>query len=290
MNAKVSIIIPNYNGGATLDKNMSALKEQIHPEHEIIFVDDCSTDDSVNIARKYTNRVYRTVKNSGPAAARNLGIKESCGEFILFIDSDCYPSSNWIEKMIEEFRKNKNAHVVMGKVEIEKSNLFGDSISALGYPAGGSIGFEKIWPVSSEGFTSSFSTCNCGFRREIFDKYGLFDEDFPNAGGEDTLLAIKIFKGGSKIKYCPEVRVIHKARSSLASFVRWQISRGESIYIFKKKMAIRGKVKERLRAIRNILFGNFMDVKILLIINLIILSFICQQYGYLCAKLNDKTR
>jgi len=287
---KVSVVIPNYNGEKSLLRTLEALKNQTFQDFELVVVDDCSTDGSLAVARKYAGKVLSTLKNSGPATARNMGIKNSQGELILLTDADCVPSLDWVEKMTAQF-KNNGMQVVMGKVEIERSNFIGDSISALGYPAGGSIGFENIWKVSPEGYTSTFSSCNCGFRRKVFDEFGFFDEDFPCAGGEDTLLARKISNGGGKIKYCPEAVVTHEARAGLRAFMRWQAKRGECIYLFRKKVgSIKGDIKNRLWSISNTIKMHLRDPKIFMIIPLLALSMASQQYGYLKARFNDRAK
>ena len=126
---------------------------------------------------------------------------------------------------------------VMGKVVLMPSTLLGDSISALGFPAGGAIGFDKIWKVDSEGFTNSLSTCNCAIRKNAFEKIGEFDESFPFPGGEDTLLAYDLRKFNYRIKYCPDVVVYHAARNSFRGFLKWQFRRGISSFIFSTKVA-----------------------------------------------------
>jgi len=172
-----------------------------------------------------------------------------------------------------------------------KSTFLGEAISALGYPAGGSIGFEKIWPVTPEGYTITFSSCNCGMKKEVFDRYSYFDEGFPMAGGEDTLLAKVINEGGGRITYCPSAVVKHEARSDLKSFIKWQINRGRCIYLFKRKAgAIGGNVKNRLWAIKNVIINSMLDAKILLILPLLLLSLACQQIGYFQGVIHDRAK
>jgi N-acetylglucosaminyl-diphospho-decaprenol L-rhamnosyltransferase len=290
MNRSVSVVIPNYNGGKTLARCLKTLRNQTCSGFEVILVDDCSVDNSLSIAGRYADRILSTRKNSGPAAARNLGIKKSRGELILFIDADCVPGRDWVEKMAAQFDDDK-AQVVMGKVEIEKSDFIGDSISALGYPAGGSIGFERMWRVSPEGYTHTFSSCNCGFRREIFDRFGTFDEDFPCAGGEDTLLAKKIFEGGGRIRYCPDAVVVHAARSGIRSFIAWQINRGMSIYLFRKKAgSIKGNVRNRFWSMKNIIRLHLRDPRIFMVLPLLVGGLVSQQIGYLRARQNDRPK
>ena len=106
----------------------------------------------------------------------------------------------------------------MGKIVLLPSNFLGDSISALGFPAGGSIGFDKIWKVDAKGFTDSLSTCNCAIRKDAFEKIGGFDESFPFPGGEDSLLAYNLRNLNYRIKYCTNIVVYHAARDSFRGF------------------------------------------------------------------------
>lgn len=92
-NHKVSIIIPIYNCYEYLGKTLDSVFAQTYENIEIIMVNDCSTDDSYNLALKYAAKypfinVYSLSKNSGPAIARNFGINKATGRFIAFIDSD----------------------------------------------------------------------------------------------------------------------------------------------------------------------------------------------------------
>ncbi|ODS30022.1 MAG: family 2 glycosyltransferase SpsQ, partial [Candidatus Scalindua rubra] len=168
------------------------------------------------------------------------------------------------------------------------SNIIGDSISALGFPAGGSLGFDKVWKVSEEGYTHTLSTCNCAFRKEIFNKLGSFDESFPYAGGEDTLFAAKISKAGIKIKYCPDVKVEHEPRTNLISFLQWQVMRGKCAFQFKKKVvAVNSFAKMRVWSTKNVIMTFWNDKKIPLILLLILLSYVLQGIGFFIANINN---
>ncbi len=69
----VSVIVPVYNAGEYIEMCMDAIKASSYPSFEIIMVDDCSTDNSVEIARQKGITVLRLSRQSGPAAARNFG-------------------------------------------------------------------------------------------------------------------------------------------------------------------------------------------------------------------------
>ncbi|MBO4204962.1 glycosyltransferase family A protein [Micromonospora echinofusca] len=85
----VSVIVPNYNYATVLRLCLRALTEQTHPALEVIVVDDCSTDDSVAVARSFPDvTVLRTPTNSGPSTARNIGAEAARGEILMFVDSD----------------------------------------------------------------------------------------------------------------------------------------------------------------------------------------------------------
>lgn len=85
----VSTIIPNFNGESYLEEAICSVLEQTYLEQEIIVVDDGSTDGSLDILRKYSNRINIIVQdNSGPSVARNKGILNSNGYYIAFLDSD----------------------------------------------------------------------------------------------------------------------------------------------------------------------------------------------------------
>jgi len=168
----------------------------------------------------------------------------------------------------------------MGNIKIPKSTFLGDSISALGFPGGGSVGFDKIWRVDAEGYTNHITSCNFAAQREIFHKYGMFDESFPFPGGEDPELSYRWTRKGVKIKYCPDIIVYHKPRKNLKSFIRWMIIRGRSSYLFKQKVDEVGSfIGLRIWSTKNIIKKFAFTPNIILILPLILLSFALQYWG-----------
>ena len=94
---KISVIIPTYNRQNLVQRAIkSALSQTLKP-HEIIVIDDGSTDDTINILKSYPIKVL-TQKNQGVSSARNLGIKNSSGDVIAFLDSD----DEWFVTKLEE--------------------------------------------------------------------------------------------------------------------------------------------------------------------------------------------
>ena len=90
---KISIIIPVYNAESYIDKCIDSAVHQTLKEIQVILVNDCSTDSSAAICRKYAEE-YSNVElinlevNSGPQVARNRGLERASGEYIIFVDAD----------------------------------------------------------------------------------------------------------------------------------------------------------------------------------------------------------
>ena len=102
---KVSIITPSYNSEKYISKTIESVLAQSYQNWEMIIVDDCSTDNSLEITEAYTKKdsrikSIRLKRNSGPAQARNKAIKEASGKYIAFLDSDDIWFPDKLEKQI----------------------------------------------------------------------------------------------------------------------------------------------------------------------------------------------
>lgn len=122
---KISVIIPVYNAQKTLKRCIDSVLLQDYDNYEIVLVDDGSTDSSDKICKKYLNENikinYIRQFNSGPASARNTGIKNSTGDYIYFVDADDYIESNTLSTMIKPIRENNADMVICGYYQILKN-------------------------------------------------------------------------------------------------------------------------------------------------------------------------
>jgi len=167
----------------------------------------------------------------------------------------------------------------MGEVRIPPSSYLGDSISALGFPGGGSVGFAVMFEVDDEGFTRHLSTLNCAIRRTVFDRVGGFDETMI-AGGEDGELSYRISQAGLTIRHCPNAVVEHEARSDLLGFARWFFTRGRAAYQFSRRAPAGPVIAKRLRSYGRIIRLHRTDPKLAAILPLLAASVVLQQAGF----------
>lgn len=91
----VSIIMPAYNSGKYISESIASVREQSYINWELIIVDDCSSDNTIEIVKKFQEKDHRILLftltvNSGAAKARNIAIKKASGVYLAFLDSDDY--------------------------------------------------------------------------------------------------------------------------------------------------------------------------------------------------------
>ena len=108
----VSIISPVFNSSRFLRETIESVQAQTRTDWELICVDDCSSDDSVEIIQSYSAKdcrihLIRLARNSGPAVARNAGIDAARGRYIAFLDSDDLWMPHKLERQLEFMRHNQ---------------------------------------------------------------------------------------------------------------------------------------------------------------------------------------
>ena len=208
----VSIIIPAYNAGKTIRNCLDGLMAQDYRgEHEIIVVDDGSTDDTPEIIRTYPSVTLFQQKNAGPAAARNRGAAAAHGEIILFTDSDCTPESNWLTEMLKPF--SEDDVVGVKGVYISHQKELAARFVQYEYE-------DKYKYMRNNKYIDFIDTYSAGFRRDIFMELKGYDTDFPVACAEDVELSFRISKKGYKMIFAPTAVVAHIHPNSFSSYLR----------------------------------------------------------------------
>lgn len=247
----ISVIVPSYNPPhAHLAVLYASLLAQTMADFECILVDDGSNDDSAcALIVDPRFRVVRRAKNAGPAACRNAGAAEARHDMLFFTDTDCELHPDCLAHAVALLARDE---IGVGDTVTKTKTVFGKAVALLGFPGGGAIGFHKVWRVDDAGYTRSFSTCNLAFRKAAFETLGRFNETFPVAGGEDTVLARHASDTGHRIRYDRDMIVYHVERNGLRSFLRWQWIRGRGNYYIKQHVPeVGGYLRLRLWTFAN---------------------------------------
>lgn len=113
-----SVVVPCYNSAAYISQTLDGVRRQTWPAHEIIVVDDLSSDDSVEIARGAGARVLSTGKNSGPSRARNLGVQAASSPFVAFVDADDYWEPTHLQELAGLIARCPSASVFYTRVRM----------------------------------------------------------------------------------------------------------------------------------------------------------------------------
>jgi len=207
-----SVIVPARNAGATLPACLQALERQTAGERilEIIVVDDGSRDDTAEIARR-AGAVVLQLPGRGAAAARNLGARQARGAILLFTDADCEPAPDWAEAMLAPFA---DAEVVgvKGTYCTRQQELTARFVQ-LEYE-------DKYRRMARRRYIDFIDTYSAGYRRDIFLRYGGFDESFPRANVEDQEFSFRLAAAGHKMVFQPHAVVCHQHAASLPAYVR----------------------------------------------------------------------
>lgn len=124
---KVSIIIPVYNVAPYLERCLLSVASQSYVDFEVVIVDDCGTDGSLQIAERFVNeysgpvqfRIVNHLQNRGISAARNTGIRCASGDYLFFIDGDDVISSDCLEILVTAVCKNKNVQMAIGGMDVK---------------------------------------------------------------------------------------------------------------------------------------------------------------------------
>jgi glycosyltransferase involved in cell wall biosynthesis len=132
MNPRFSVIIPAYNSAATLARAIESVRAQTWPVHEIIVVDDGSSDDTANVAESFGDAVKLIHQpNSGVAAARNAGARAATGDWLAFLDADDWYAPDRIRLHAEWIAEDNTLDFLTGDYEYrdDNGNLLGTSMA-----------------------------------------------------------------------------------------------------------------------------------------------------------------
>lgn len=187
----LSVIIPIYNSEKFLPKVFKCIEKK-SKNTEIILVDDGSSDLSGKLCNEFNKQLsnvkYIYQKNTGVSAARNVGIENAKGDWIIFLDSDDFMVENWNNILLESIRKNNSADVIFFSNEISQKDYdnFECAKAAIGANTLNGVGNSLCW-VFSKIYSRNFLINN-----NIFFHIGMIN-------GEDMLFNCEAFIKADKI-------------------------------------------------------------------------------------------
>lgn len=223
----LSIVIPTYNAERFIPNLLKSIFENRINNMEVIIVDDCSKDNSVQIAKKYPVRIIQLEKNGGPARARNIGVREAKGDIIFFLDSDVIVLDGTIKKVEDFFAQNPSINCVIGLCETEPLNK--------GFVPRYMAMFEFIHLIGTKDNKVSVFAPRCGaIKKDFFEKIGGYNESYKGADVEDFELARRINKLDCIILN-DEIRIKHQF-ANLKQAIRNYFKRAAMwVYLFFKE-------------------------------------------------------
>lgn len=197
---KVSVIVPVYNVENYIYDMLTSVQEQTFKDFEVIMVDDGSTDDSPQIAGEFAAKdgrfKYFRQENAGVSAARNFGIREASGDYMVFYDPDDLIPGRALEKMYKTAARAE-ADIIVGVME-EKN--MGESVI---YMNSQKLAKKRDISPLDENFIGAWSVCNKMFSSAFIRKNGLRFENIHNA--EDGLFTFCALNCANRITGCDTV-------------------------------------------------------------------------------------
>ncbi|MDN5288995.1 MAG: Chondroitin synthase [Mucilaginibacter sp.] len=200
MPAVITIVVPAYNQAEYLAETLDSVLAQIHTDWECIIVNDGSSDDTELIAKQYIAKdprfKYVFQQNSGLSAARNMGISQASGKYILPLDADDLIDPAYVESGLKAFSLNPNLALVYAK-----ARKFGAE--------------NKDWELPPYNFLnlllSNCIFCSAIFKKSAWEVHGGYDTALKN-GWEDWAFWVKILSADDEVFQIPQVLFFYRTR------------------------------------------------------------------------------
>ena len=219
----VSIIIPNRNGSTTVGSCLEAAFASDHESFEVVVVDDCSTDSSVEVIRRFPCRLIELSRHAGAAAARNTGAKQARGRILFFTDADCLLDRDTLRVAQRSLEAAGPDAVVGGTYTREPpENSFYSIFQSV---------FVNYFETRNHGNRDYVATHAMAIPRAAFIREQGFPEDFLPIL-EDVEFSHRLKRSGWTLRIDPAITVRHIFNFSLPGSLKnaWRKSRYWTIY------------------------------------------------------------
>ena len=242
---KISIVIPVHNGGEVIGETLEKLKEITYPDHEIVVVDDNSTDNTAEIVEKcpWAKLVRRSVNDGKKTGAINFGLNYTTGQVVVVVDDDTHPAPDSLEELVQPLQHWKTA-AVGGNIRVfgERRNLL-IRLQEIEYMKTMEMG--RAWQSLIYGGTLVISGAFGAFNRTYLSQIGDYDIETIT---EDLDVTWKLYKLRRTIRFAHKAYADTDApcsfRQQMHQRKRWDL--GFLQTIFKHKDMIFNRKYERI--------------------------------------------
>lgn len=207
MEKKISIVIPNYNGGQLLAKNLPQVIKCC-PNDQIIVVDDASSDNSVDLLKSKFKQIklIQLTKNHGFAYAVNCGVQKSENDLVLLLNTDVVPRANFLKNVFLYFKNEKTFAVGMADYSHENGSLIVRGRGGANFKKG----FINHFALKAERAETFWVSGGSGlFDKKKFLELCGFDTNFAPFYWEDIDLSYRAWKRGYICYFEPSAKVDH---------------------------------------------------------------------------------
>ncbi len=221
---RVSVIIVNYEGRDLTIGCLKALDTQSFKDFEIIIVDNCSTDNSLQEVQKFKEKsvlshpmtIVPLNKNEGFAGGNLAGLNEAKSEYIALLNNDTEPDKDWLYNLVAGMDTNTDVGICASKLLVFGADVIdsagdGYATSLKGYKRGEG---EDKGKYDEQEYVFGACAGAVLYRQKMLEEIGFFDDDFFLIH-EDTDLNLRAQLTGWKVLYVPTAVVYHKVRSSI---------------------------------------------------------------------------
>lgn len=227
--SSISVIILNYNGKEFLRRCLRSVLDSDYPNFEVIFVDNASTDESVNLVRKLFGsdprlRIIQNTKNLGFAEGNNVGAKHSNADYLVFLNTDTEVDKHWLREVAEVMENEPEIGAAQCKLlqmeDPKRLENVGHYIDCFGLDY--NIGENEVDRGQYDHISEMFGAMGAALvvKREVFFEAGGFDPDYF-LSFEDSDLCWRIWLRGYKTSFIPKAVVYHKGKGTCRKLNRW---------------------------------------------------------------------
>jgi glycosyltransferase involved in cell wall biosynthesis len=218
---RLSVVIPVRNGGLDLDRCLGGVRSNLGIDPEIIVVDDGSTDDSAQVARRFGARVLCNPEPRGPASARNDGARAASAPIVFFLDADVVLHESALGKALARFDQDPRLAALFGSYDdtpgaaglvSQYRNLLHHYVHQQGEFRDNARPVHTFWT-------------GCGaIRRQVFLEIGGFDPSlYRRPAIEDIELGYRLSRSGHKVILARDIQASHLKRWTLWSVLKTDV-------------------------------------------------------------------